>query len=288
MILSVGEILADMIGDEQNRFSACCGGAPFNVAVGAKRAGAKVAFVGKVGRDVIGDFLIDKALSYGLDKTDISIDSVRNTTLAFVALKDGERNFTFFRHDTADYNLSIDDIDFNAYPNLRILHVGSLMLSEPCGRELAKALFKKGKELGVKISFDVNFRDDLYESREEAARIFAPFVKSADLLKLSEDELEVFCGEGDIASAITKLDNQLIVVTEGAKGCAYRYKGKVGEVNSRIRVKPLDTTGAGDAFFGALLAALDTFEPITEELLVRALDRANTFGAEATQHFGAI
>ena len=137
MILSIGEILADMVGSYEDgdlTFKTFCGGAPFNVAVNAKKAGAEVGFIGRVGKDVIGRFVEGQAIKANLDYLDIQIDKERNTTLAFVTLDNGERDFAFNRHDTADYNLEIELIDFNKYKGLKILHLGSLMLSEEKGK----------------------------------------------------------------------------------------------------------------------------------------------------------
>ena len=113
MILSIGEILADMVGETVDgtlTFKSFCGGAPFNVAVNAKLAGANVGFIGRVGKDVIGRFVTDEAKKANLDSLDIQVDKERNTTLAFVTLTDGERDFAFNRHDTADYNIDINEI----------------------------------------------------------------------------------------------------------------------------------------------------------------------------------
>ena len=160
MILSVGEILVDMIGVE-NSFTMYVGGAPFNVAVNAKRAGAPVSFLGKVGDDVAGRFLLDKIPQFNLDNPIILVDKKRNTTLAFVSHnKDGDRDFTFFRRDTADFQLSMKEVDFDKVAPLKILNVGTLMLSEKKGRKFAKSLVEEGKKIGAKIAIDGNFRDD--------------------------------------------------------------------------------------------------------------------------------
>ena len=160
MILSIGEILADMIGESVDgtmTFKSFCGGAPFNVAVNAKSAGAKVAFLGRVGKDPIGKFLIAEAGKANLDRLDIQTDLDRNTTLAFVTLKDGERDFAFYRHDTADFNVDIDSVDFADYEGLEIVHLGSLMLSEENGKALAQKVVQKTRALNKKLSFDLNF-----------------------------------------------------------------------------------------------------------------------------------
>lgn len=94
----MGEILADIVGSNENgtlTFKSFCGGAPFNVAVNAKNAGATVGFIGRVGKDVIGRFVTDEAKKANLDFLDIQVDNERNTTLAFVTLSDGERDFAF-------------------------------------------------------------------------------------------------------------------------------------------------------------------------------------------------
>ena len=251
MILSVGEILADMIGqkvDGVTTFKAFCGGAPFNLAVNAKQSGAKVGFVGRVGNDVIGRFVLCEAQKAHLDRLDIQIDAERNTTIAFVTLTDGERDFAFNRHDTADFNLDFDDIDFESYENLEIVHLGSLMLSEQKGREFAEKIANKASELGAKLSFDMNFRKDIYKNFEDAKRAYAPFVERADIIKFSDDELADYTGISDMdeaAKSVLKKD-KLLLVTLGKSGsaillqrfernCAEHKRSKVCRHNGRRR-----------------------------------------------------
>ncbi|MBE5743623.1 MAG: carbohydrate kinase [Clostridiales bacterium] len=291
MILAVGEILADMIGDNENEnltFKAFCGGAPFNVAVNAKMSGSTVGFIGRVGYDVIGRFLCNEAKKAGLDYLDIQIDKQRNTTLAFVTLSNGERDFAFNRHDTADYNVDFDEIDFSKYGDLKIIHLGSLMLSEKNGRDLARKIANKAKELGVKLSFDMNFRMDTYENFNDAIVAYKPYVERADIIKFSEDELKLYTGIDDIKSAIESIyqKDQLFLLTLGSKGSLYYYNGMSGVVPTK-KVTPIDTTGAGDAFFGTLLSCLEN-QKWTEQNIQNALEKANEQGAKTTQFLGAI
>ncbi len=292
MILSVGEILADMIGQKEDgvtTFKAFCGGAPFNLAVNAKQSGAKVGFVGRVGNDVIGRFVLCEAQKAHLDRLDIQIDAERNTTIAFVTLTDGERDFTFNRHDTADFNVDFDDIDFESYENLEIVHLGSLMLSEQKGREFAEKIANKASELGAKLSFDMNFRKDIYKNFEDAKRAYAPFVERADIIKFSDDELTDYTGISDMdeaAKSVLKKD-KLLLVTLGKSGSAYYYNDLKGIVPSISGVKCVDTTGAGDAFFGAFLANIEGKE-LTEENIVYAMQQGNIKGAKTTEFYGAI
>lgn len=291
MILAIGEILGDMIWNSNNNtlnFKLFCGGAPFNVAVNAKNAGANVGFVGKVGKDVVGKFLLAEAKKANFDHLDIQIDEERNTTLAFVTLKDGERDFAFNRHDTADYNIELENIDFSKYKDLNIIHLGSLMLSEKEGQIFAKQVVKKTRELGVKLSFDVNFRMDTYKSFEDAKNAYEYFIKSADVVKFSEDELVLYTGIDNQIDAIKSIyqENQLFVLTLDSEGSMYYYNGLSGKVGTK-KVKPIDTTGAGDAFFGTLLAQLENKE-YSKENIELALQSANQAGAETTQFLGAV
>ncbi len=294
MILSIGEILADMIGENENgitAFKMYCGGAPFNVAVNAKQAGAQVGFIGKVGRDPVGKFLLSYASRVGFDCLDIQTDTVRNTTLAFVTLTDGERDFAFFRHDTADFNMDADKIDFSAYANLSTVHLGSLMLSEKKGREFADKIVEKTKSAGKVLSFDVNFRLDLYEGIQSAVRAYKPYVDAADILKFSEDEITAYTGIDDFDEAVAALykKDRLLLITMGGKGSMYIYNDLRGTVPTE-KVKPVDTTGAGDAFFGTALACLDGVKAggYTSEIIENALVKANKAGARATLFKGAV
>ncbi|MBQ9755971.1 MAG: carbohydrate kinase [Clostridia bacterium] len=291
MIAFIGEILVDMFGEKKDgklAFQACIGGATLNAGASAKKTGAKVAFVGRVGKDTTGKFLISEAEKVGFDILDIQVDNERNTTLAFVTLVDGERDFAFNRHDTADYNIDFHAIDFEKFENLTTIYVGSIMLSEQAGREFADKLIKKAKSLGVKVCFDVNFRMDLYGDFNQAVKAYKPMIDGADVVKFSDDELVSYTGIEDKIKAIESFykKDKLVIVTLGSKGSMYYLNGKHAIVPT-LQVKPIDTTGAGDAFFGALLACLENKE-LTEETVKNALVVANKAGADATQYVGAL
>ena len=292
MILSVGEILVDMIGVE-NSFTMYVGGAPFNVAVNAKRAGAPVSFLGKVGDDVAGRFLLDKIPQFNLDNPIILVDKKRNTTLAFVSHnKDGDRDFTFFRRDTADFQLSMKELDFDKVAPLKILNVGTLMLSEKKGRKFAKSLVEEGKKIGAKIAIDGNFRDDLYQNREERNSVLREFLLQADILKLSLDELLDFQNASSFEEAIDTIPfEKIIFITDGAKG-SWVVVNKEYVFTSSHPVKAVDTTGAGDAYFGTALAyihkLIEEEKPLTLENLQEVAKFANEAGSKAVLKKGAL
>lgn len=291
MIISIGEILADLVGETNGglSFDAHCGGAPFNLAVNAKRAGAKVGFIGRVGNDCIGKFLISSAEKANLDSLDIQIDDERNTTLAFVTLLSGERDFSFYRHDTADFHIDTDEIDFKNVSNLNIVHLGSLMLSESYGRSIALEIIKKVKQSGALLSFDVNFRNDLYKNSNEMFAVYKPFIEAADILKFSQDELCDYTGISDLHAAVRSVNksNDLIIVTKGSEGSAYFYGDAYGEVQSVHVREAVDSTGAGDAFFGTFLAKIEN-QSFTRQNIEKALRCANEAGAKTVTFKGAI
>lgn len=285
MILCVGEILADMIGTPQGNdfyYERKAGGAPFNVACATKKLGSQTAFVGSVGDDVIGAFLKRFAKSVGFSDLLLDVKPDRNTTMAIVDVDaSGERSFCFYRKHTADYVLPEIPDDLIAKAN--IVHVGSLMLSEAEGREYAVRLIERAKSAGKKVSFDVNFRTDVFRDRAAAIAIYREIIEKADIVKFSEDELEIF-GETYVSSL-----GSLVCVSLGGAGSEWRYKGKTVRVPS-VKVKPIDTTGAGDAFFAGVLSGIDKLGSYdyAEADLTEIFRFANVCGALNTLGRGAI
>ena len=292
MILSIGEILADLIGEYNGatvKYERFVGGAPLNVACGIKKLGGSVGFVGSVGDDIIGHYLRNFCSELQFDYLDIYLDPKHNTTLAFVENDpNGERSFCFFRQNTADYQ--IDERRLNVISNANIVHVGSLMLREEKGRQLASKIMELAKVHNKLISFDINFRDDIYNSTEEAKAIYLEYIKKADILKFSEDEVELFTGSKEITSIYNIVrPEQLVFITLGSKGSYFQYNKKSVVVES-IKIKPIDTTGAGDAFYACVLKHLDevnVFE-LNDDVISDILKKANRCGALACSKKGAL
>lgn len=286
MILSVGEILVDMIGTEKNdtfSYERKAGGAPFNVACAAAKFGANSAFVGCVGDDTVGNYLEKFVKEQGLAYSYVKKDDTVNTTLAFVELdKNGERSFCFYRKNTADYRLP--EIPKDIFEKSDIVHIGSLMLSEKQGEEYALVLAERAKKAGKLVSFDVNFRDDIFRDTQAAVAVYKKLIQVADIVKFSEDEVEIFTN-----SYVDSLKDKLVCVSLGGKGSEWRYDGKCGQVSS-ITVKPVDTTGAGDAFYAGVLSQIDgkCKSEWTETLLNQAFRFGNICGALNTLARGAI
>lgn len=287
MILCAGEILADMIGAERDGvfvYERKAGGAPFNVACAVKKFGVKSAFAGSVGDDIIGGFLKDFAKSVKLDGLCLESDADRNTTLAFVQLdRHGERSFCFYRRNTADYRMP--EIPDGLFDSADIVHIGSLMLSEDEGAAYAERLAERARSAGKTVSFDVNFRTDIFKDKESAVSRYKTMLEAADIVKFSEDEVEIF-GRDYIDG---RLKEKLVCITLGGNGSEWRYLGRRNAVPS-VKVKPVDTTGAGDAFYAGVLSRLDGLNKSewTDGVLNHALKFGNVCGALNTLGRGAI
>ena len=291
MLLSIGEILVDIFDDGTSQ-TAFPGGAPFNVASNASLYTKEVSFIGSVGNDSYGKMLIDEANKKHFKHLHINVLNDRYTSKAIVTLKDGERSFRFDRSGGADYIFNINDIDLSKVTDKDIIHIGSLMLSFKEGRDFFFELVKRiRKETNAKISFDVNYRDDIFKDKVEAVNICKAAIKEADILKFSDEELDILSSKNDLVSQLNDLTlpHQLVVITCGSKG-SYLFKdNKLIHVDT-YKVKPVDTTGAGDAFYSYFLSSLVNDPSFTndEEKIKYYLVRANVVGGLATLKKGAI
>lgn len=286
MLLCIGEILADMIGEEKNgitTYERKAGGAPFNVACALKKFGADVKFVGSVGDDLVGQFLIKYAKDFGMDTTYIHQNTERNTTLAFVELnEEGERSFCFYRKNTADY--CMPPVSDELIKSADTVCIGSLMLADDECVKYALDIIERAHSFGKTVAFDVNYRTDIYKDTESAIETYKKILALADIVKFSEDEVEIF-GQDYVNS----LTDKLVLITLGKDGSEWRYHGIRNSLTS-ITVKSVDTTGAGDAFFAGTLSRLDknVGKVLNDEILNNALRFGNIAGALNTTGRGAI
>ncbi|CAN6580456.1 unnamed protein product [Malus baccata var. baccata] len=301
MIVSFGEMLIDFVPTESGvslaeapGFLKAPGGAPANVAIAVARLGGKAAFVGKLGDDEFGHMLAGILKQYGVTGEGISFDQGARTALAFVTLRaDGEREFMFYRNPSADMLLKPDELNIELIKSAKVFHYGSIsLIVEPCRSAHLKAM-EVAKEAGALLSYDPNLREPLWPSREEAKKQILSIWDKADVIKVSDVELEFLTGSPKIddANAMTLWRDslKLLLVTLGEKGCRYYTKNFRGVVES-FEVKAVDTTGAGDSFVGALLAKIVDDHSILEDekRLREVLKFANACGAVTTTKKGAI
>lgn len=264
-IISLGEALIDFIPMDSSNTSyiKSPGGAPANVAVGVSRLGAKSTFLGKVGNDVLGKFLKDILSKYEVNTDDLTLTNEHRTGLVFVTLAEGgERSFDFYINPSADRFLDEEDIREGLFLTNKILHFGSIsLISEPSKSATEKAV-SFAKKHGMIVSYDPNLRIGLWESKEVACDTIISMLEEADVLKLSEEELEFITGEKEIDLGIKKLKGYnipFVLVTLGSEGSYIFLNEKKAHIPA-MKVSAVDTTGAGDAFVSGILYGLDQIQ----------------------------
>lgn len=296
----MGELLIDftpMKETEDGRlpFARNPGGAPANVAVQAVRAGISAGFLGRVGQDLFGDFLISTLKSRGVDTAGLSQDPEAATTLAFVQLNDkGDRDFSFYRNPGADTRLSFEDVDLSLVDNCRMLCFGSLLLTAQPSRSAAERLVDYARKNGKLTAYDPNWRPPLWKDQAEGIARMKSMIPKADIMKVSDEELGLLTGESSLrdgAAALLAQGVSLVAVTLGPKGCALfgrNFSLELPTYDTRVR----DTTGSGDSFFGALLAKIIGSgkhpRELTREELSDFGDFANAAGAVCASEMGGI
>lgn len=300
-VTALGELLIDLTPDDSSQpgkvvFERNPGGAPANVLAGLAKLGKKTCFIGKVGDDPFGHYLKQVLHTTNISCEGLSFAHKANTTLAFVHLDEsGDRSFSFYRNPGADTELTEEDINENIVAQTKIFHFGSLSLTnEPAASTTLKTV-QLAKELRKVVSYDPNLRALLWEDLMHAKKMIIEGLKYANLLKLSEEELEFITGQTDLEVGTKQLveqyDTELIFVTLGAEGCYYRKGLDTGKINS-FKVTPVDTTGAGDGFFsGVLYKFLEKDKSVADlnnEDLEDMILFGNAVGAIVTTRKGAI
>lgn len=265
-IVAMGELLIDFTyhGRSENGtrlFEQNPGGAPANVLCAASNLGLSTAFIGKVGKDMHGDYLRRVLEEKGVDTSGlISADDVF-TTLAFVELSEtGERKFSFARKPGADTCLLASEVKFELAEGCKIFHFGSLSLTNEPSRSATIEAVKVAKKAGAIISYDPNYRAPLWKCENEASEIMQSVLRFADIVKISDEEVYLITGESSPEAAAESLFQKGIscaVVTLGSNGAYTAVKGAFVLVPILDPDVPVvDTTGAGDAFWGGFLYKL--------------------------------
>lgn len=294
-LYSLGELLIDFTpGSEPASYIRNPGGAPANAAITAARSGLQAGMCCCVGDDDFGRFLLRTLEENGVKVLNPTLCEKAVTTLAFVTLApDGNRSFTFARKPGADMFLDEDAVREEDIRASAIVHAGSCSLSaSPAAEATAKAL-RLGHELGKLVSFDVNYRNVMWQDDQAACaakvREILPYV---DLLKVSDEEVEMMGGEASLPGLMKEFGIAVVVETLGGAGARCFFAGERWDVPSH-KVDCVDTNGAGDAFWGAFLASVrlqGVSEPgqLTRELVDRAMKYGNAAGALTVQKKGAI
>lgn len=300
-IVSLGELLIDFAPcglSEQGSylFEANAGGAPCNVLACMAKLSRSTAFIGKVGTDTFGQFLKNTIESLHIDTTGLILTPDYFTTLAFVTLdSEGNRNFSFSRNNSADVMLTPDDVNDDLIKSTKIFHCGTLSLTHPeCRAATIKAL-ETARKNNILISVDPNLREPLWKNADDAKEAIRLVLGFADIIKISDYEIEFLYGEKDIIKGAKKLYQEftpkILFATCGKDG-AYLLKDDILLYHPCFDVKTIDTTGAGDCFCGAALSRLVDYdlkiETLDEAKCMELLRFANAAASLATTKRGAI
>ena len=294
-LYSIGELVIDFTpGSEPASYIRNPGGAPGNAAIVAARSGLSVGICSCVGNDDFGRFLIQTMEENRVQVINRSLCSEAITTLAFVTLApDGNRSFTFARKPGADMFLPEEAVKEEDIQNSAIVHAGSCSLSaSPAAEATAKAL-RLGHELNKLVSFDVNYRNVMWDDDQKACaakvREILPYV---DLLKVSDEEVDMVGGEAALPDLMVQYRIAVIVETLGGAGARCFFGGRSWDIASH-KVTCVDTNGAGDAFWGAFLSSLriqgvERAGQLTEAIVSQAMEYGNAAGGLTVQKKGAI
>lgn len=285
-----GDAVVDLIPDGENHYLRCAGGAPANVAVGVARLGSPSAFIGRVGNDPLGQFMQQTLAAENVDTTHMVLDPQHRTSTVVVGLDNGERSFTFMVNPSADQFLQTSDLP--PFQAGEWLHCCSIALINNPSREATFEAIRRIKVAGGFFSFDPNLRESLWSSLEEMKSVVMEAVSLADVLKFSEEELTLLTNTDSLDKAFesitTQYPDKLIIVTLGKDGALYHLCSQQQVIAGKA-LQPVDTTGAGDAFVGGLLAGLAQHSDWRESSVLQQIIRqANACGALATTAKGAM
>jgi fructokinase len=300
-IVTLGEVVADVYREEMPSevelpFTARPGGAPANVAVATARLGAEAAFIGRLGDDLFGDFILRALEAVGVDTSAVLRQPPpTRTTLAFVEVgEDGDREFTFYRSvPAADELLSPEDIKRETLLGSSFVNFGSIPLIKDPVRSATQRIAQLAREMGIPVAFDVNLREHLWENVETARTTIDPMLEHSTVVKLSDDELSPVLGTEDVEEGAKNLLDRgvfLVLVSMGSDGAFYATRQFSGGMPTFEIEKVVDATGAGDAFLAATLTHLsESPRWLSDEATVReAVRRGTAAGALACTDYGAM
>lgn len=295
-VTALGEILADFTPKGERIFETNAGGAPCNVLAALSRLSKSTSFIGKIGNDMFGKFLKQTLTEYGIGTDGLKETDDYFTTLAFVSLDEkGNRDFAFSRKFSADIMLTKEDVDENIILNSRIFHCGTLSMTDENSRKAQIFALDTAKKRNIAISADPNLRLALWKNESDAKKAMDTVFSYADIIKISDYEVEFLCGTDDVLKGAEKIFKiygpKILFATCGEKG-AYLIKDDIILHHTCFNVKTVDTTGAGDCFMGAALAKLLDynleFGAIQYNQCKEILRFASAAAGLATEKYGAI
>lgn len=289
-VVAIGELLIDFTfkspdADGYPTMEAHPGGAPANFLAALNQYGYKTAMLGKVGNDTFGKLLLGTLQKAGIETKGVIVANDVFTTLAFVTLdKQGDREFSFARKPGADTQIRFEELDLSLVDEAKVLHFGTLSLTDGPARTATYKLVEYAKKRGKLITYDPNLRRPLWKSMEEAKTQMLWGLQYADVVKISDEEVEFLFGLDPKAGAENILANygvKLVFVTCGADGCIFQTTTCCGHVPSLSDISVVDTTGAGDIFGGSAVSQLLKVGKKPEDLSAEELEQIVRFACTA-------
>ena len=274
-VVALGELLIDFAclstdGDGYPTMAAHPGGAPANFLAALTKFGAKTALLGKVGTDTFGKLLTGTLQKAGIETRGLIATDDVFTTLAFVTFDEhGDREFAFSRKPGADTCIRFEELDLSLIDEAKVFHFGTLSLTDEPARTATQRCVAYAKSKGKLITYDPNLRKPLWRDLEAAKEQLIWGLTQADVVKISDEEVEFLFGLGVREGAQYILDNfgvKLVFVTCGGDGCWFQNEKAQGHVPSLAGIKVIDTTGAGDIFGGSAVWKLLAYGKAPEEL----------------------
>ena len=300
-VVALGELLIDFTCQSTDAegyptMAAHPGGAPANFLAAIAKFGSKAAMIGKVGSDAFGKLLLGTLENAGIGTEGMSVDDSVFTTLAFVTLDEtGDREFSFARKPGADTQIRFEDINLSVIDQAKVLHFGTLSLTDEPARSATYQTVAYAKQAGKLITYDPNLRKPLWKDLEEAKKQMLWGLTQADVVKISDEEVEFLFGlapEAGAAHILTNYGVKLVFVTCGPDGCYFSNGTACGHVPGLSGLNVKDTTGAGDIFGGSavwkLLQTGKAPEALSKEELAQITAFACTSAGLSTTKSGGI
>ncbi len=300
-VVALGELLIDFTcvnkdAEGYPTMAAHPGGAPANFLAALAKFGAKTALLGKVGTDAFGKLLTGTLENAGINTEGLIASDDVFTTLAFVTLDDqGDREFSFSRKPGADTCMRFEELNLSLIDQAKVFHFGTLSLTDEPARSATYQAVAYAKEKGKLVTYDPNLRKPLWKDLEEAKKQLLWGLSQADVVKISDEEVEFLFGLNPQEGAEHILRNygvKLVFVTCGAEGCYFKNSISCGMVPSLKGIQVADTTGAGDIFGGSavwkLLQLNKAVDTLSEQELREVVSFACTSAGLSTTKPGGI
>lgn len=299
-VTALGELLIDFTmvsadGEGYPTMAAHPGGAPANFLAALAKYGKRTALLGKVGTDKFGRLLKGTMEGAGIETRGLVAADDVFTTLAFVTLDaSGDREFSFSRKPGADTCIRFEELDLSLIDEARAFHFGTLSLTDEPARSTTQQAVAYAKAHGKLITYDPNLRKPLWKDLDEAKTQMLWGLQHADVVKISDEEVEFLFGlnpQDGAAHILKEFGVKLVFVTCGPDGCFFKNAQASGQVPGMSGIRVVDTTGAGDIFGGSAVYRLLETGKAPEALEEKELREIVSFactaaGLSTTKHGG--